>query len=176
MNKGDAAAAETFKRITNAYNAALKASAAGAASVASTRSTRGGGRATASRPGYTPPRQPTGPVDGSQFNTREWERAHYGMHGAKEEQSEFLRRAWRMRGPDAARYGRERPPQSGPERRAAEAAAAAAVPKGSAAGKAMMLLGVAVLWGAWAQSFMTKTGLGMRRSTASPPDRRRSKR
>ena len=103
---GDAASAERFKRITAAYTQALlisarqergeQSSSSGAGSTASSSRTR---------PRYNDtPRAARGPVDPSRYNVREWERAHYGMHGGEQQsQSAYVRNLAReMRSRQAA--------------------------------------------------------------------------
>lgn len=100
LNQGDAAAAAKFDRVTTAYNSAMESTN----SESWKRSPRGGGRATATA--ARPSAPPWRPTDRSKFNVHEWERMHYGMHGGRGEHkgTEFMRQAWRHRGPTAARY------------------------------------------------------------------------
>ena len=53
--------------------------------------------ARASRMSYASPRA-GGPVDDRRFNHREWDRAHYGLHGAtaEERQSQYVRNLYRQ--------------------------------------------------------------------------------
>mmetsp|Transcript_16105 Transcript_16105/g.36094 ORF Transcript_16105/g.36094 Transcript_16105/m.36094 type:complete len:196 (-) Transcript_16105:147-734(-) len=101
VNKDDPKAAERFKRITSAYTQALLASSREGAiqgATANAPGARGGVRQS------TPPRTPGGgTVPKGRFNVREWEAAHYGMHGgpADAKRSEFFRTVWRQRGPAA---------------------------------------------------------------------------
>ena len=121
LNQGDSSAAERFKRMTSAYSQALltaskrerqgpKASAAdqaryrqrATAATSSQRTTSFGG---------------VNRNDTSRFNHREWDKAHYGLHGATAEarQSEYIRNlanAQRMRAA-AAGQARARRQQAG---------------------------------------------------------------
>ena len=100
------AAAEKFKRVTTAYTQALLLSTKrereppAASSGPTFRSGTGSssGAARANRASYASPRATTGPVDGKRFNVREWESAHYGLHGATAEarQSQYVRNLYRQ--------------------------------------------------------------------------------
>ena len=89
LNPEDPNAEEHFKKITGAYTKALLVSSRRSAIA----SDSGPSAADASRAGYArtrttwqpPPRTAQGPVDSSKFNTREWERQHYGMHGGTQQ-------------------------------------------------------------------------------------------
>ena len=107
LNPGDAAAAERFKRMTNAYTQALlisakrereAASSSGGGASAARGASGGGARFTRTRYGFSSPRTHGGPVDPRHFNVREWDAAHYGIHGetAEERQSQFVRNLYRQ--------------------------------------------------------------------------------
>ncbi|KAL1508543.1 hypothetical protein AB1Y20_004642 [Prymnesium parvum] len=156
LNKNNAAAAEKFNRINDAYNAAMQASV----QEPWRQSTRGGGRAP--RPGARPPREPSGPIHRSRFNVHEWERMHYGMHGGPGQErrdSEFLRHAWRQRGPSAARH------TTGPGHAGGRAHRAAAQPAqrgGSLGGFLVTAFSVMAVWGMCFQSVQNHSGVRRR--------------
>ena len=113
MNPGDASAAERFKRMTNAYSRALLISAkreregpqAAAADQAKYRT-----RATAATSPRTSTWGGSWREDSSRFNHREWDRAHYGLHGATAEarQSEYIRNLANAQRARAAAAGQAR--------------------------------------------------------------------
>jgi len=121
LNKS-ASSAEIFKRITSAYNQALDVSARrdeGPSGASAGSGAWGGGAASSSaswRPpgaasaGQTSRARARGPEDSRNFDHREWDRAHYGLHQEDvkaSKQSQFVRNLYRRDG------------MSGAERRAA---------------------------------------------------------
>ena len=119
LNPGDVRAAERFKHMTNAYSQALLA--------ATKREKQGPKTSAADQARYRmraaaagSPRASTwggSRNDSSRFDHREWDKAHYGLHGATAEarQSEYVRNlanAQRMRAA-AAGAARARRQQAG---------------------------------------------------------------
>jgi hypothetical protein len=119
LNPGDVRAAERFKQMTNAYSQALLA--------ATKREKQGPKTSAADQARYRmraaaagSPRASTwggSRNDSSRFDHREWDKAHYGLHGATAEarQSEYVRNlanAQRMRAA-AAGAARARRQQAG---------------------------------------------------------------
>lgn len=87
LNPGDAAAERKFKRITSAYTQALLSSAK-----RERQAERMAGSSSSSRGDVRSRPRPAAPVDPARYNVREWESAHYGMHGGRaQSQSHFVR-------------------------------------------------------------------------------------
>ena len=117
LNPGDASAAERFKKMTSAYSQAI---------LSASKRERDGPRASAAdqdayrkRAAAAASQKQTGfnRNDASRFNHREWDKAHYGLHGttAEARQSEYIRNlanAQRMRAA-AAGQARARRQQAG---------------------------------------------------------------
>ena len=157
VNPGDVVAAERFKRMTSSYTQALLLSAARERSAAERETPAGSRRAApggrTSRMSYGSPRATTGPVDERRFNVREWDRAHYGLHGAtaEERQSQYIR--------DLNRQQRARPQsfagswaRGGAQRRAGVAAASG--------GGAIAMMAIAACASVWSAVYQSERSSG----------------